>query len=110
MIHDLVAAAAGVDSNRGDQLVVETFPFESTLTSEPVTLNPPAPVPSPTAIALPKWLEKLKDKNAFILIGIGAGAILVLIGGLIFMLRRSRNQRKVTVAEQAALELPRPLR
>jgi len=103
VIHDLVAAAAGVDSNRGDQLVVETFPFESTLTSEPVTLNPPAPVPSPTAIALPKWLEKLKDKNAFILIGIGAGAILVLIGGLIFMLRRSRNQRKVTVAEQAAL-------
>ena len=32
VIHDLVAAATGLDTDRGDQLVVEAFPFESTLT------------------------------------------------------------------------------
>ena len=108
VIHDLVAAAAGVDANRGDQLVVETFPFESTLTAEPVTLNPPAPAPPPAAILLPKWLDNLKSKNSFILIGIGAGAILVLIGGFIFMLRRSKNKKRVSVAAQAALEAGAP--
>ena len=37
VIHDLVAAATGLDTARGDQLVVEAFPFESTLTAEPAT-------------------------------------------------------------------------
>ena len=35
-----VAAATGLDSNRGDQLVVEAFPFESKLTAEPIALTP----------------------------------------------------------------------
>ena len=35
VIHDLVAAAAGFDAERGDQLIVESLPFESTLNLEP---------------------------------------------------------------------------
>src|SRR5262249_40955918 len=55
VIHDLVAAATGVDSDRGDQLVVETFPFESTLHSEPLSLDAPtASVQAPNAEPLPK--------------------------------------------------------
>ena len=39
VIHDVVAAAAGFNASRGDQLTVETLPFEATLKSEP----PPVP-------------------------------------------------------------------
>ncbi len=104
VIHDLVAAAAGIDTTRGDQLVVETFPFESTLTAEPVTLNPPTPAPPATSVPLPKWLQNLMAKNNLVLAGIGAGAMAVLIGGLVFMLRRSKSNKRVEVASQAAIE------
>jgi flagellar M-ring protein FliF len=103
VIHDLVAAATGVDTNRGDQLVVETFPFESTLTAEPVTLNPPTPAPAPGTIPLPKWLEKLTAKGGMVLAGIGAAAMLVLIGGFVFMMRRSKSKKQVEVTTQAAI-------
>jgi flagellar M-ring protein FliF len=35
VIHDLVAATTGFDPARGDQLVVDAFPFESTMSAEP---------------------------------------------------------------------------
>ncbi len=37
-IHDIVAGVLGIVPDRGDQLVIESLPFEQTLTSEP----PPA--------------------------------------------------------------------
>ena len=49
VIHDLVAAATGLDPARGDQLVVNAFPFESTLNAEPTT----AVNAAPTAVASP---------------------------------------------------------
>src|SRR5205823_10931087 len=44
-IRDLVAAATGFAETRGDQLTVETLPFESTLGVEPPAdvMPPPAP-------------------------------------------------------------------
>ncbi len=36
VIRELVAAVAGLDMTRGDQLVVDAFPFEATLTAEPL--------------------------------------------------------------------------
>ena len=35
IIHDLVAGVTGFNQERGDQLVIETLPFESTLLLEP---------------------------------------------------------------------------
>ena len=52
VIHDLVAAATGLNTERGDQLVVEAFPFEATLTSEPLSLTP-AGESAPAASNLP---------------------------------------------------------
>lgn len=97
VIHDLVAAAAGIDTTRGDQLVVETFPFENTLNAEPETIETPAPAPQ-SGIPLPKWLAG----RALVVAGIGAGAMLALIAGL-FLLRR-RSQTRITVQQQAAIE------
>ena len=47
-IHDLVAGVIGFSAERGDQLVVETLPFESTLNPEPLLRHraqPPLPQP-----------------------------------------------------------------
>jgi flagellar M-ring protein FliF len=106
VIKDLVTAAAGLDTNRGDQLVVEAFPFESTLMAEPVNLNPPvAAAPPPSRFAMPAWLEKVKGRNLYALIGVGVGAVMALVAGFVVLRRRSRERRrKVEMAAAAALE------
>src|ERR1035437_2939404 len=45
IIKDLVAGIAGLDVQRGDQLIVETLPFESSLNSELPKSLKPVPVP-----------------------------------------------------------------
>ena len=40
-IHDLVAGVIGFSAERGDQLIVETLPFETTLNPEPLAPAPP---------------------------------------------------------------------
>lgn len=109
VIHDLVAASTGLDPNRGDQLVVEAFPFESTLNAEPESTSAPAPAaPAPEA-ARPAWLPNFSGKNSFVLIGIGAGALLALIAGFILMLKKSKAKRiEAELNGNAALEAHRP--
>jgi flagellar M-ring protein FliF len=102
VIKDLVTAAVGLDPARGDQLVVEAFPFESTLTAEPVSLSLPAPAVPPTA-GWPAWTQKLKGRNGYILMGVGAGAVLALIAGFVILRRRTRG-RKMRAEAIAALE------
>src|SRR3984957_3219283 len=100
VIHDLVAAATGLDTARGDQLVVNAFPFESTLTAEPATALPgAAPV---AASPLPQWLQKLMaQKNFAIIAGVGAGAMLVLVVGFLMVVAEMRKKKRVA-AELAA--------
>jgi flagellar M-ring protein FliF len=71
-IHDLVAGVIGFSAERGDQLVVESLPFESTLNPEPVSI---APRPTPGEPASP--LDQLL-KNKYVIIGAGAGVLLLL--------------------------------
>jgi len=92
-----VAAATGLDMERGDQLAVEAFPFEATLTAEPLTAAAPAsPAPSPTN--LPPWLQKLiGQQNVLALGAIGGVAVVVLGAGFFFLVRR--GPRKPILAE-----------
>jgi flagellar M-ring protein FliF len=95
VIHDLVAAAVGLNTDRGDQLVVEAFPFESTLNAEPVTpgldQGAPAPAPPPTLLA---WWELLRSQKNFALLGgVGGGAVLALVVGFVAMRRRSKQTK-----------------
>ncbi|HEX3681635.1 MAG TPA: flagellar basal-body MS-ring/collar protein FliF [Bryobacteraceae bacterium] len=82
-IQSVVAAAAGFNSARGDQLTVETLPFEATLTAEP-----PASM-SPAAQDHPAPTQRL---SPFVLGGTG-GAIL-LLAGVGFFVYRNRRKRK----------------
>jgi flagellar M-ring protein FliF len=71
VIHDLVAAAVGLNPERGDQLIVESLPFEST-----VNLEPPEAAPTPPAPPLTP-LEQLKQ-NPKMLYGAAGGAAVIL--------------------------------
>jgi flagellar M-ring protein FliF len=103
VIRDLVAAATGLNVERGDQLVVEAFPFEATLTAEPLTLTSPGAVLSPSN--LPAWLQKLMGTKNFLLIaGIGGVAMLALVGGLVVALGRKGRKKTIAVQAAAALE------
>ena len=51
VIRDLVAGITGFNAERGDQLIVETLPFEITLLTEPPDSRPPGPAkPAPAPL------------------------------------------------------------
>jgi flagellar M-ring protein FliF len=107
VIHDLVAGATGLDPARGDQLVVNAFPFASTLSAEPQTIEV-APTAAPNN--LPPWLQKLMaTKNFLIIAGVGAGAMLALVVGFVFMLSKRKKKRvEAELAAEAALRAAEP--
>jgi flagellar M-ring protein FliF len=103
VIRDLVAAATGIDANRGDQLVVEAFPFESTLSAQPPSLDAPPPAAPRSTLRLPPWLERLVGARNFgIIAGIGAGAMLLLFAAAFLALRKSSRKKKKVAAQAAA--------
>lgn len=71
-IRDLVAGVISFKAERGDQLIVETLPFESTLRSEPpAPATPPAPRPG-----APVFSQRLRDPKA---LGGAAAALMLLL-------------------------------
>ena len=96
-IHDLVAGAIGLSTDRGDQLVIESLPFEQTLISEP-------PLPStPMPVAPKNWIDTFAVDRRFL---IGAGiAVLLLIMVPVLLFRKGKT-REATVTVPAAITAP----
>jgi flagellar M-ring protein FliF len=90
VIHDVVAAAAGFNANRGDQLTVNSLPFEATLQAEPpVSLS--TPVAPRSAAPISFW------KQRPVLIG---GAVLFVVVLLsLFLVVQSRKRTRGVIAE-----------
>jgi len=87
IIHDVVAGATGFSQDRGDRLVIETLPFESTLEIEPPVV--PGSIPAPPAPAgLP-----IEVNRKTLLIGGGAAAGVLAMGFLAAILLRKRRRR-----------------
>ena len=88
VIHDLVAGAIGFSEERGDQLVIETLPFESTL-----SIEPPQPPGLPTARpqAKPGFSITWDRKTMLPAAAVAAGVIALSVLGAIF--RRRRKQK-----------------
>jgi flagellar M-ring protein FliF len=81
-IHDLVAGVIGLSTERGDQLVVETLPFESTL--NPEQLPPPA-APAPPLT----WQDQFLKNRVFVIgVGVGAAFLLALLVILLRVVRK----------------------
>jgi flagellar M-ring protein FliF len=97
VIHDLVAGVIGFSAERGDQLIVETMPFEATLNPEPI-----APASKPAPPPPPPWYEQAL-KNKFVLVGAGvAVAILLTLLVAVFKLLRRSPMESVEMAPQLA--------
>lgn len=92
-IHDLVAGVTGLSVERGDQLVIETLPFETTLQIEPP--QPPAARPQGKPAA-PVWPITLDSR----MMGAAAAAVIAAIGILTFLLRRRKRSAKVTMQRE----------
>lgn len=114
-IRELVVGATGLQEDRGDQLIVESLPFESTLNWKPPEEIPV--VPPPSAIPIPAWLQDpLDEKNMLMLGAIAGGALLVLFLLMVFIflaMRRKRRSMEVvssgkalSAGAQGAPELP----
>jgi flagellar M-ring protein FliF len=91
----LVSGAIGLQPERGDQLVVESLPFESTLHTAPPP--PQTPVTNPTLV----W------QNIDWRIAAGVGGGVVVIGFVLFMVARKRR-RKAKAKAKAAVTTPLP--
>jgi len=102
VIHDLAAAAVGLNTERGDQIIVESLPFESTINLEPPSAITPAP---PSSVLTP--LEQLK-KNPKMLIGAAVGAA-ILLAGIVFLIFKMLKKSPSPVEQVRATDsLPPP--
>jgi flagellar M-ring protein FliF len=89
-IHDVVAGVLGVTPERGDQLVIESLPFEQTraLDDNGGAAKPPGAGPPATKF--------LQDRRVWI----GGGAALLVVAVLVFVMRS--RKAKTTLAEGPA--------
>lgn len=86
-IRDLVAGVTGFNMDRGDQLIVETLPFESPVDADFVRQAPP-PAKAPN----PVWLD---------MIGKYRDAILIALAGLVVLMVVLRTGMKMVSANKA---------
>jgi flagellar M-ring protein FliF len=97
IVRNLVAGVTGLNTERGDQITVETLPFESTLTMEP----PQEPRPSPPPSRAPKL-------DRWTMIIAASAAALLLLGMGFLLLRRKRARPDVELTGPAALPVSAP--
>ena len=96
-IRELVSGIAGLSTERGDLLVVETLPFESTLSSDP----PSDAVPTIPAVdpRIPKWLAPvLSDGRSFLIAAVAGATVVLILFGLLFLLsRKGKKKSKIEI-------------
>ena len=104
-VHDIIAGITGYTQERGDQIVVETVPFQTTADQPP----PGAPTPPvvPPAPKVTGWREWIHNTEVLIAAAVGGALVLVLLGGTMF-LRRKRAPSAKTGAGEAAAVAPGP--
>lgn len=107
VIHDLAAAAVGLNQERGDQIIVESLPFDTGEGAEPPAGPAPAPGPATKGIPLPPWLEKIGGEKVLLWGGVGLGA-LVLLAVAAALLRGRKKKLVAAVAQQPQLHAGAP--
>jgi len=101
VIRDMVAGITGFSADRGDQIVIDTLPFETTLLLEPPSAAP-GPVGAPPAPASPfDFFLRMERKKQMIFGGAALGVLLLLIGSVMFLLKR-KKKRAAAAAEVAS--------
>ena len=99
-IHDVIAGLTGFTEERGDNITIESAPFESTADQAPPSAGGPAGSPAPQKVT--GWREKLLEPTSLIAAGIGAAVVLILALGVFFVRRtRTKAPGAVLVEEKA---------
>jgi flagellar M-ring protein FliF len=106
-IKDLVAAATGFNAARGDQLIVESLPFESSLNAQPPPASASKPKPAPAG---PAWLEFLRQNRDLILpVTLGVALLLFMLRAAVRLLTpRKPGMGKVQLPAQLPAAGPAP--
>jgi flagellar M-ring protein FliF len=98
-IKELVAGVIGITPDRGDQILVESLPFEATLNAEP----PPPPAPPMPLSKYPPWLTPYVNDPKTLIIGVAAVLGVILLGSvLLFMIFRRKPKKGKASAESHA--------
>ncbi len=106
VIRDLVAGITGFSTERGDQIVIDTLPFETTLLLEPPsTSTPPAAPPGQAPL---EFVKKL-DRKTLIIGGSAAGVLIALLTGGAMFLMKKRKQKPQKSPKAAAVTGPTAL-
>ena len=100
-VHDIIAGVTGFTQERGDQIVVESVPFQTTADQSP----PVVPVPtggqtSPKPTGWRDWVQ-----YPAVLIGAAAGGafVLALVVGVILLRRKRRGAAKANLVGAKAI-------
>lgn len=111
-IRELVSGIAGADTKRGDAVIVEALTFDSTLAAEP----PPGLLPPPPVKAAPESKDPKKDPGALLygfpreqflmMAGIAGAALLALLGGGFWLLKKRKSGKARIQADMAGDALP----
>lgn len=97
---DIVSGAVGFQPERGDVVIVESLPFETTVSWQAPRTEPGVPAPF-------AWLRNGTGSWNVALIGGLVGALLVMLGFVDFLLTRGRKKKgrgKVGIESQPAVE------
>jgi flagellar M-ring protein FliF len=97
-IKGLLTAATGLSTERGDQLIIESLPFETTLNPEPA---PSGEAPKKAPPTGPKWLQFLNEyKDVIGLVSLAIVAVVVLLIMLLKFLRPKRRRMDADAGQQ----------
>lgn len=97
VIRDLVAGIVGLQPDRGDQLIVESLPFENTLTLQPPAASIPAG-PSGNADRDRSPADLLKKLGMPVIAGAAFVALVVLVAAIV-LIKRSGRKAVVTAVQ-----------
>jgi flagellar M-ring protein FliF len=96
-IKDLVAGVTGLSVDRGDQLIVETLPFESSLNAAPPdsVKSPPPPAAAPG----PPWLKYLSKYRAYWVAGALGLVVLFVLARVVAAMGRKPSVQVASAPE-----------
>ncbi len=101
MLHELLAGVIGFSQERGDQIIIETLPFENTTSN--LEAPPAAPATDAANPRLPRWLAPLVEQPKLLAIaGVAVFVVFLMLAAAAYFLFSKR--RKKTATTPAALK------
>jgi len=103
-IRDLVAAATGFNADRGDQLTVESLPFEITVNSPPPPIEKPVVQIQPAPLNR-NWLEAIRANRTLLSASVASVVVLfvLLVAGARLTIGKSRSRVAIPPGLQEAV-------